>query len=119
LLQTTGPILLSEFLPTEIRGRTDTPQESSGRDNQPTLSAFVEDRLRAASESLYADAVAFMERVVLTRVLRHTRGNQSRAAKILGITRGSLRSKLRELRITIDQEVNVDGARNEPPLPVG
>jgi two-component system nitrogen regulation response regulator GlnG len=49
-----------------------------------------------------------MERMLLTRVLRHTDGNQSRAAKILGITRGSLRNKIRTLRITIDQVVGVD-----------
>jgi nitrogen regulation protein NR(I) len=119
LLQTTGPILLPEFLPPELRGPQDASPDLAGRGARITLSAFVEDRLRAGTDSLYADAVTFMERVVLTRVLRHTHGNQSRAAKILGITRGSLRSKIRELRITINQEVNVDDARAEPPLPVG
>ena len=36
-----------------------------------------------------------MEREVLVRVLRHTDGNQLQAARILGITRGSLRNKIR------------------------
>ena len=55
-----------------------------------------------------------MERMLLTRVLRHTDRNQSKAAKILGITRGSLRNKIRTLRITIDQVVGVeDGAEIE------
>ena len=31
-----------------------------------------------------------VDRYVLARVLKHTRGNQSQAAKLLGITAGSL-----------------------------
>jgi len=46
-----------------------------------------------------------MERQLLTAVLRHTDGNQLRAAKILGITRGSLRTKIRALGITIERAV--------------
>jgi DNA-binding protein Fis len=38
-----------------------------------------------------------VERALLVRVLGHTGGNQSRAAELLGITRGSLRFKLRSL----------------------
>ena len=43
-----------------------------------------------------------MERSLLTRVLRHTGGNQVQAAKLLGITRGSLRTKIRTLGIQIE-----------------
>jgi two-component system nitrogen regulation response regulator GlnG len=38
-------------------------------------------------------------------VLRHTGGNQVQAARTLGITRGSLRAKVRELGIRIDRTV--------------
>ena len=47
-----------------------------------------------------------MERSLVTRVLRHTGGNQLQAAKILGITRGSLRTKVRTLGITIERSVS-------------
>ena len=46
-----------------------------------------------------------MERSLLTRVLRHTGGNQVQAAKLLGITRGSLRTKIRTLGIQIGRSV--------------
>ncbi len=42
-----------------------------------------------------------MERQLLTRVLHHTGGKQLQAAHILGITRSSVRHKLRVLGITI------------------
>ena len=46
-----------------------------------------------------------MEREVLVRVLRHTNGNQLQAAKILGITRGSLRTKIRALGINLTRTI--------------
>jgi len=103
---------LPEFLPAEVRGgeRMATATEPTTSAMLPSggMEAFVEDRLLAGSGSLYTESLKFMERVLLTRVLRHAGGNQSRAAKILGITRGSLRNKIRELGITINQAVNID-----------
>jgi two-component system nitrogen regulation response regulator GlnG len=49
-----------------------------------------------------------MERRLLTRVLQQTGGNQLQAAKILGITRGSLRTKIRALGIVIERSVTSD-----------
>jgi two-component system nitrogen regulation response regulator GlnG len=74
----------------------------------PGLERFVHERLMAGSSELYAEALAVMERQVLTQVLRHTGGNQLQAAKILGITRGSLRTKLRALGITIGRSIEPD-----------
>jgi hypothetical protein len=44
-------------------------------------------------------------RELLARVLKHTAGNQLQAAKILGVTRGSLRTKIRAVCIRIGQAV--------------
>ncbi len=109
LLQTTGPVLLPDFLPLEIRGAASRNRDAKSANAPATsLESFVDEKLRTGSEDLYAEALALMERAVLTRVLRHTGGNQSWAAKVLGITRGSLRNKIRLLRISIDQVVTVD-----------
>ena len=69
------------------------------------LKSFLEGRLTESSQNLYAEAIEFMERYVVMRVLQTTGGNQSRAAKILGITRGSLRNKIRTLGISIAKSV--------------
>jgi two-component system nitrogen regulation response regulator GlnG len=50
-----------------------------------------------------------MEKELLTRVLTHTGGNQSEASRILGITRGSLRNKIRTNGIIIGPDVHVEG----------
>ena len=72
------------------------------------LQTFVDDQLQKCSHDLYAETIAMVDRYVLARVLKHTRGNQSQAAKLLGITRGSLRNKLRSLHIAVDAIVTVD-----------
>jgi two-component system nitrogen regulation response regulator GlnG len=73
------------------------PPEPSPAGATSELSRFVRDRLQDGSEDLYAETLRLVERQLLTEVLRHTRGNQSHAARVLGITRNSLRFKLRSL----------------------
>lgn len=46
--------------------------------------------------SLYRMVMMEVERPMLAEVLRHCRGNQTRAAQVLGITRTTLRKKLAE-----------------------
>ena len=55
-----------------------------------------------------AQMLEMMERSLLKRVLEHTAGNQSRAAKILGITRASLRHKLKLQHISTSHVVSID-----------
>jgi transcriptional regulator with GAF, ATPase, and Fis domain len=104
LLHATGPVLLPDFLPAALR----TPRDVLPSDPDlpfPDWERFLTERLHAGSTELYAEALTAMERQLLTLVLRHTGGNQLQAAQILGITRNSLRYKLRGLGITITRAV--------------
>jgi len=51
-----------------------------------------------------------VERVLLSRVLRHTHGHQTQASELLGLNRTTLRHKLRALGLALDK-VLID----EPP----
>jgi transcriptional regulator with GAF, ATPase, and Fis domain len=104
LLHATGPVLLPDFLPVLLRTPKDIPAPAPDVPF-PDWEGFLNTRLQAGSTELYAEALAVMERQLLTRVLRHTGGNQLQAAQILGITRNSLRHKLRALGITIARSV--------------
>jgi two-component system nitrogen regulation response regulator GlnG len=97
-------VLLSEFLPAAVRNPA-PPRESSDASAGAEFDRFVNDRLAAGSENLYAESLALMERRLLTRILQHTSGNQVQAARLLGITRGSLRTKIRALGISIGRAV--------------
>lgn len=108
LLHANGSVLLPDFLPEGVRSGTTAgspptpPSEAATVTNWDT---FVTDRLSHQSENLHAEGIELMEREVLLRVLRHTSGNQVQAARILGITRGSLRNKIRSLNIEISRSV--------------
>ena len=115
LLQANGPVLISKFFPAELQ-----PAEASStsaveiEEYGGYLQPFIDERLNDGSNNLYAEAVEVMERCLLTSVLRSTEGNQSKAAEILGITRGSLRNKIRSLGISIDRQVHLSNEVDEP-----
>jgi Fis family transcriptional regulator len=54
------------------------------------------------SPGLYQLVMREVEEPLLRVVLRHADGNQTRAAEILGITRATLRRKLRDLGLAAD-----------------
>jgi len=52
---------------------------------------------------LYKSSVMEMEKDLISSILARTDGNQLKAAKILGINRNTLRSKIKKLGINADQ----------------
>jgi len=111
ILQAAGSIILVEDLPRSLRGPARGPvpagaDASEGLDWEQFITQALHERL----PDLYARALERMERTLLARVLRQTSGHQTRASDILGITRGSLRHKLRTLGMKVDQVADeVDG----------
>jgi Fis family transcriptional regulator len=61
---------------------------------QTALMCYFQDLDGHAPDNLYDMVINEVERPLLETVLQHARGNQSRAAKILGINRSTLRKKL-------------------------
>jgi len=102
LLQMSGSVLLADFLPDSVRLGTPAPPATTGTFD---WDQYVGSMIASGTEDLYAESLARMEREVLVRVLRHTNGNQLQAARILGITRGSLRNKIRTLGISISRSI--------------
>ena len=116
LLQANGSVLLPDFLPESVRMTTMGSKEDLPVTNSTTgtdWDAFVGSRIAHGSENLYAESLELMERELLVRVLRHTEGNQVQAARILGITRGSLRNKIRSLNIEIARSVWSENDQSE------
>jgi two-component system nitrogen regulation response regulator GlnG len=115
LLMATGPVILPENL------SIDLDDESSGEDSRKSepakttdiIESFVTKRIGAGSSQIFAESVSMLEARVVKRVLKETGGNQSRAAAMLGITRGSLRNKIRTHGISISQIVTDEEPKTE------
>ncbi|MEM7782644.1 MAG: sigma-54 dependent transcriptional regulator [Planctomycetota bacterium] len=112
ILMATGPVIVPENLREEVlNGQTSNAGSGSGPSPNPDSSpsaveSFVQSRIDEGSNDIYAETLAMMERKLITKILNETGGNQSQAAEMLGITRGSLRNKIRSLGIVIEQVVS-------------
>ncbi len=129
VLNTTGTVIVEDFLPAEVRQGTNpmpaAPAEPTkvavdnhsdepkpqGKLSSSDLAEFVQSRLDAGTRDLYAETLGVMERFLITRVLQETGGNQSKAAEILGITRGKIRDRIASFGISVDKSVSVDHER--------
>lgn len=68
---------------------------------QQAIRRYLEDMGQSQPECLYRTLMAEVEPPLIEEVLRYTQGNQSRTAKILGMTRNTLRTKLHRYDIPI------------------
>src|SRR5262249_43136669 len=93
LLRTTAPVLGPSDLPDGIHIPESAGVTRVASGLGPDLAAFLRARLAAGTEDLYAEYQAFVERYLITQVLHRARGQQARAAQVLGIARNSLRKK--------------------------
>ncbi len=116
ILHTSGTVVVPDFLPAEVRNSSGTLETTAGGGRPDAhgttpecdLKQFIDQRLKRDSADLYAECLEVMERYLLTRVLRETEGNQSRAAEILGITRGKVRDRISAFGITVDKDIRIE-----------
>jgi two-component system nitrogen regulation response regulator GlnG len=97
ILQGTGTVLIPAFLPEFLRGPA---QPAAATEADFSFESFILQRLREGTNALSAEAHQHLDRLLLRLVLRSTRGNQAQAARVLGISRQTLRAKTRDLGLS-------------------
>ena len=106
LLQSSGPVLLPSFLPELVDGAAEKAATASApSEGALELESFIGERLNAEARDLYDEVHSQLDRYLLTRVLEYTKGNQHQAARLLGIARQTLRTKLRELGLHVTHAI--------------
>jgi two-component system nitrogen regulation response regulator GlnG len=95
LIEGQGAVLATENLRQAVG--SSAARESAAVSNCDSIqwSSFLEHELAADSSSIYAHAIAEVEQKLLPLVLARCGGSQVKASRCLGMTRGSLRKKLR------------------------
>lgn len=108
-IRTRGHVVLVEFLaPGLLDGSLDSAASPKGTDDAPhvDLTALIEGMLQSSDNELYQRTIKIVERELIIRVLRHTRGHLGQACERLGIDRKTLRNKLTELKINQEKVVS-------------
>ncbi len=68
---------------------------------------LVKQSLAVRSDSLYNDVIAEVEKALIIETLKRVNGNQSEAAKLLGVSRPTLKDKIQKLNIK--KEIKITG----------
>ena len=129
LLYASGNVLLPAFLPAlEQPGGTSanasassaslTPAPSSASSARPAfdIEAFVRQRLTLGTNDVHAETYRQVDRLLFTAALEFTRGNLRDAAAVLGISRQTMRLRLRALGLQQGRTIEMGAEPPEPAL---
>ena len=105
-------VITREIIDSELRADIpDSPlDKAAGRSGPVTISQAVEENMRTyfsgfgedlPPPGLYNRVLAELEYPLILAVLTATRGNQIKAAEVLGLNRNTLRKKIRELGVSV------------------
>jgi two-component system nitrogen regulation response regulator GlnG len=119
LLHVSGSVLLLTFLPESLRSPSQV--SPTARRTDIGLEEITRQPLGPNVRDLYAQTHQQVDRLLLPRVLKFTRGNLHQAALLLGIARQTLRVKLRELGLSARRfgDVEEDLVNANLPTPRG
>jgi two-component system nitrogen regulation response regulator GlnG len=116
IVQSAGGVLTLECLPENLRcAQAEAARQQPEVPRLTGLADFTQELLRAGEVDIYRRVCLEMDRVVLAVVLRHVGGNQVKASELLGISRTTLRAKLRALRLDRQAAPSSDQAEANDP----
>lgn len=108
MLHSSGTVLAPEFLPEEIRKGQASAAPAAAAASFDVL-ALAQGLAAAGQKDIYPRLIEAVDRQIIPWVLRQAQGHQTRASEMLGISRGTLRQKLRTLGLAIDKVVTDEG----------
>jgi two-component system nitrogen regulation response regulator GlnG len=116
MLRATAPMLMVQDLPSALQrpaavqqtidGTAGGVRQATAASASDHLDAFLAEQLKRGGDHVFDEIVGAVKRRLLLEALERTAGNQVQAARLLGITRSTLRNELRKLDIVIDRSVN-------------
>jgi DNA-binding NtrC family response regulator len=114
LIVSAGPSIVPEFLPAELYQAASSEAEPEADNPLPldtdfqSLGALVDEVFAKGDSDVYRRVREQFDRLIIVRAMHQAGGNQNRAAEILGISRVTLRAKLRAMRMVAQKIVRTD-----------
>lgn len=109
LIVSAGTTILPKFLPEELHKEpTAEPETEIEAGPMPdvdwqAVSDFVEKAISSGETDVYRRALEYFDRLLIARALRQTGGQQNRAAELLGLSRVTVRTKLRAMQLAVEK----------------
>lgn len=107
LICSAGTALLPEFLPAELQCPEPFDETINGvegvDDDWQSLIDLVEQSIAQRDRDIYRRALAIFDRLLITRAMQKAGGQQIRAAEMLGLSRVTLRAKLRAMHMEVEK----------------
>jgi two-component system nitrogen regulation response regulator GlnG len=108
LLRASGTVLLPAFLP-DLAGVSELTRNIVAASEQSfDLERFIRQRLLPTTNDLSAETHREVDRLLMTLALEYTRGNHREASKLLGISRQTMRMRLRAMGLHVAHSVESD-----------
>ena len=102
LIVSAGLTILPEFLPAEVRRGLPPPAEATADAvDWQQVPQQVDTWMASGETDLYRRALEHFDRLMIRRAMERAEGNQARAAELLGLSRVTLRAKLRSLGMQV------------------
>jgi two-component system nitrogen regulation response regulator GlnG len=102
MLNASGHLILPEFLPDSFRRPVPSAPTAVGSASID-VAVLIDELLETSEGQVHEKVVAAVERVLFTKVLQFTHGNQGKACDLLGLNRSTLRHRLRTLGLAVDK----------------
>jgi nitrogen regulation protein NR(I) len=113
-VQSAGEVITVDCLPTHLR--EESPALPDGADPTPggvQIADMIGELMRRGESDIYQKVTNAVDRVVLETVLRQVKGNQVHASEVLGISRTTLRAKMRSLGLAIEKQLLPESGSTE------
>jgi len=110
-MASTGLTVLPEFLPPQLRQPDNADGESTvdlGIENEvewEDLHRMVEAAFTRGETDIYRRLREQFDRLLILRAMQAAGGNQNRAAELLGLSRVTLRARLRSLQLAVEKRL--------------
>jgi DNA-binding NtrC family response regulator len=118
LIVAVGPSIMPDFLPLEIhQDKSVEPAEETETGPLPDvdwkgLPEFVEAVMQSGETDVYRRALEHFDRLLISLAMQKAEGKQVRAAEILGLSRVTLRHKLKNMGLAIEKTLATQKSEN-------
>jgi len=113
MIKAVGDVLTMECLPHSATPPEPSAAAGTAQEFQ-VLAKLARELLISSPGSAFRRYSDVVDRVLIHESLRYARGNQLQAAAVLGISRTTLRSKLRSLGLSVEKQLSAGNGEEDP-----